>query len=95
MRRLLFATTLMLCAACRDRAPSPGDRATSSSGATPGEYLFVWAGDSSGASSDFLAVLDADPSSSTYGAVVASIPTGATNTHPHHTEAEMPRSGHL
>jgi hypothetical protein len=58
-------------------------------------YLFVWAGDSARKSSDFLGVIDATPGSSRYGSIVASIPTGTSGTHPHHTEQEMPADGHL
>ncbi len=61
----------------------------------PPSYLFVWVGDMERKSSDFLAVIDATPSSSRYGQIVASIPTGEIGTHPHHTEAEMPADGHL
>jgi hypothetical protein len=66
--------------------------------ATPGaspSYVFLWAGDSAGTASDFLAVVDANPASAEYGSVVASIPTGVAGSHPHHTELEMPASGHL
>lgn len=58
-------------------------------------YLFLWAGDADGKASDFLAVIDATPSSAHYGEIVASIPTGVVGAHPHHTEAEMPANGHL
>ena len=58
-------------------------------------YLFLWAGDADGKASDFLAVIDAAPASPRYGSIVASIPTGAAGTHPHHTELEMPANGHL
>lgn len=84
MRTILILATTVLCSACRGAAASSAD-----------SYLFVWAGDSAGTSSDFLAVLDATPTSPTYGAIVASLPTGMSGTHPHHTEAEMPASGHL
>ena len=58
-------------------------------------YLFVWAGDDAKQSSDFLAVLDADPASQHYGQPVASaIAPGPTGT-PHHTELEMPQDGFL
>ncbi|MES2523490.1 MAG: hypothetical protein V4617_12375 [Gemmatimonadota bacterium] len=94
MRRILPAVACVIVLACRgDRAPSADSAAAQA--AAPGEYLFVWAADSAGASSDFLAVIDARPTSATYGAVVTSIPTGEAGTHPHHTEAEMPASGHL
>lgn len=55
----------------------------------------MWAGDSAAKASDFLAVIDADPSSPTYGTVLTSLPTGVAGTHPHHTEAVMPADGHL
>ncbi len=58
-------------------------------------YLFLWAGDADGKASDFLAVIDATPSSAHYGEIIASIPTGVVGAHPHHTEAEMPANGHL
>jgi hypothetical protein len=57
-------------------------------------YLFVWAGDSAQKSSDFLAVVDADPASPTYGRVVASTPSGAVGM-PHHTEHQLWKNGHL
>jgi len=61
----------------------------------PGSYLFLWAGDADDKASDFLAVIDADPASPRYGAIVASLPTGDAGTHPHHTEHEMSATGHL
>jgi hypothetical protein len=82
MNRALAAVLLIGCGACNRRAAS-------------GEYLFVWAGDSAHKASDFLGVIDANPSSSDYGKVVASVPTGTAGSHPHHTEAEMPVNGHL
>ena len=53
-------------------------------------YLFVWAGDAARQSSDFLAVIDANPSSSNYGRIVSNVPASATATMPHHTEYEFP-----
>src|SRR6478752_276576 len=61
----------------------------------PGAYLYVWAGDSAGRGSDFLAVVDAKPGSRTYGQVLTSVPTGVAGTHPHHTEDVMPADRHL
>ncbi|MEO7219980.1 MAG: hypothetical protein ABIZ73_05085 [Gemmatimonadaceae bacterium] len=72
---------MISCAACRGTAPT--------------SHLFVWAGDADHKASDFLAVIDASPSSRHYATVVASIPTGVAGAHPHHTELEMPASGHL
>ncbi len=58
-------------------------------------YLFVWAGDREGKASDFLGVIDANPASPKYGAIVASVPVGESGTFPHHTEQEMPPNDHL
>jgi 56kDa selenium binding protein (SBP56) len=63
--------------------------------ATSTSYLFVWAGDDAKASSDFLAVLDADPASPRYGRVVASVAVPGPGGTPHHTELEMPAGGFL
>jgi hypothetical protein len=84
VRPALLAAVSLTIAACHAGTP-----------ASPGDYLFVWAGDSAGKASDFLAVLDANPSSPQYGVVVATLPVGATGTHPHHTEAELSANGHL
>ncbi len=84
MRRLLIPLVAVLCVvsivAAKPIRPS---------------YLFVWAGDAEGKASDFLAVIDATPSSPRYGQIVASIPTGVAGAHPHHTEAVLPANGHL
>jgi hypothetical protein len=53
-------------------------------------YLFIWSGDASHKTSDFLAVLDAQTSSPTYGHIIASLPIGLAGTMPHHTEYEFP-----
>ena len=64
--------------------------------APEGSYLFVWAGDRERKASDFLGVIDANPASPKYGAVVASLPDQArADTFPHHTEQEMPANDHL
>jgi hypothetical protein len=83
VRRAFVAAILIACIACaRSATPS-------------GAYLVVWAGDSAAKASDFLAVIDANPASPRYGAVLASLPTGTIGTHPHHTEAEMPADGNV
>lgn len=81
MRRTLSLIVLILCGAC--------GRTLSHS------YLFVWTGDAAQEASDFLAVIDADPGSPRFASVIASVPTGATGTQPHHTEQEMPPNGPL
>ncbi|MEO7368404.1 MAG: hypothetical protein ABIZ36_10625 [Gemmatimonadaceae bacterium] len=84
MRRFLIPFLTVLCVA-------------SFIGAKPirPSYLFLWAGDAEGKASDFLAVIDATPSSPRYGQIVAAVPTGVAGSHPHHTEAIMPADGHL
>jgi len=60
------------------------------------EYLFVWATDSDSADLNFLAVLDADPTSDTYAAVLTTLPVPTEGrTRGHHTEHRMPAGGHL
>src|SRR6202021_464203 len=56
---------------------------------------FVWAGDDAKKSSDFLAVLDADPKSAHSAQVVASVAVPGPGGTPHHTELEMPEDGFL
>jgi len=63
--------------------------------ATPSPYLFVWSGDSDGKHSDFLAVIDARPTSAKYGEVIATLPVGAKGTFPHHIEYEFPSNSLL
>ena len=60
-----------------------------------GHYLFVLSGDQKSAGKDFLAVIDADPASATYGRLVTSVATDQVSVRPHHTEYEMPASGML
>ncbi len=58
-------------------------------------YIFTFAGadDLKGRGSDFLAVIDADSLSPTYGLVVATAPIHAIGTMPHHMELTMPGEG--
>jgi hypothetical protein len=60
----------------------------------PGDYLYVWAGAAEEGESDFIAVVDVDPASPTYAAIVATAPAGARGG-AHHTEHQMPRGGIL
>ena len=60
-----------------------------------GSYLYVWSGDADEKDSDFLAIVDADPKSATYGDVVSTAPVGAKAIMPHHTEYETPPAGLL
>jgi methanethiol oxidase len=46
--------------------------------------LYVWTRDATGAGSDFLAVVDVDPGSPTFGEIVGEAPTGSTDNEAHH-----------
>ncbi|AHG93236.1 hypothetical protein J421_5701 (plasmid) [Gemmatirosa kalamazoonensis] len=76
----------MLCLGCS----TPG---RSASAHAPARYLFVWAGphgaDGAGAE-DFVAVLDADAKSPTYGRVLATRAVGTAGAMAHHTELALP-----
>ncbi len=67
-----------------------GQHAVDTATVTQSPYLFVWTGDDDEKDSDFLAVIDAQPSSSTYGEIVATLSVGVKATSPHHTEYEFP-----
>jgi hypothetical protein len=61
----------------------------------PGHYLFAWTGDADGKGNDFLAVIDADPASASYGRLVTTVATDQPTKSVHHTEYSMPASGML
>jgi hypothetical protein len=54
---------------------APGERET---------LLYVWTRDATGAGSDLIAVVDADPGSASFGQIVATAPTGSPNNEAHH-----------
>ena len=96
MRRTVFLlpVCLPLMVACGD-AGDEGS-AIGRPEAVPSPYLFVWAGDQDEGEGDtnFLAVVNADPASPTYGHVVATAPIGVVGGMPHHSEPSMPPGGH-
>jgi hypothetical protein len=60
-----------------------------------GHYLFAWTGDAELKGNDFLAVIDADPASETYGKLITTVATDQKTVRIHHTEYVMPASGML
>ena len=86
MLRAMIA--ILLCA-------GPLQSSAAAAGAHKGHYLFVFTGDQKSTGNDFLAVIDADPSSPTYGKLVTSVATDQVSVRPHHTEYEMPADGML
>jgi hypothetical protein len=81
-------TALLVLIAAAFPAPAAAEQRS-------GHYLFVLSGDQKSAGKDFLAVIDADPQSPTYGRLVTSVATDQVSVRPHHTEYEMPASGML
>jgi len=63
--------------------------------ASPGHYLLVWSGDKAKQGNDFLAVIDAQPASKTYGRLLTTLATDQKTDRVHHTEYTMPESGML
>src|SRR4029079_4871367 len=68
---------------------------TAPSRAAPGHYLFVFTGDQAKQGNDFLAVIDADPASASYGHLLTRVVTDQKSVSPHHTEYVMPQGGML
>jgi hypothetical protein len=60
-----------------------------------GHYLFAWTGDQAKKDNDFLAVIDADPKSPSYGKLVTTFVTDQQTREVHHTEYVMPPTGML
>jgi len=89
MPRLLLILALLLC--CSHLPLKSEEQKPAESG----HYLFAWTGDVANKGNDFLAVIDADPASSSYGHLVTTIVTDQQTKLIHHTEYTMPASGML
>src|ERR1700734_1227031 len=63
--------------------------------AASGHYMFAWTGDVAKKGKDFLAVIDADPQSASYGHLITTVATDQQTMVVHHTEYTMPASGML
>jgi hypothetical protein len=81
---ILLALSSPLPAFCQSAQPS-----------SSGHYLFAWTGDGAKKGNDFLAVIDADPSSPSYGHLMTTLVTDQQTMQVHHTEYIMPASGML
>lgn len=65
----------------------PTDESVFVDGLAPNEHesiLYIWTRDADGQDSDFLAVVDVDPTSSSYGEIVRTVPTGSVANEAHH-----------
>jgi hypothetical protein len=58
-------------------------------------YIFAWTGDAAHKSNDFLAIIDGDPASPSYGSLAATLVTDQQTMLVHHTEYVMPASAKL
>ena len=88
MRRALLAFFLLFCfLGCATQAQEPPK--------AQGHYMFAWTGDAEQEGKDFLAVIDADPTSATYGKLMTTLATDQKTELVHHTEYVMPASGML
>jgi hypothetical protein len=82
----LFLAPLTLIACGQGGPQEPAERTEAPA---PSPFLYVWAGAEIDGDSDFLAVIDSDPSSDRYGEIVASVPVGLKGM-AHHSEHVMP-----
>jgi hypothetical protein len=86
LRILLNFVLLLIAIGLPAMAQEPGSPPAPSSG----HYLFAWSGDVDGKGNDFLAVIDAEPSSPSYGQLVTTLDTDQRSMQVHHTEYSMP-----
>jgi len=87
---LVLACAVAPCAA-QDQAESFSD----SPGAIPNSMLFAWLKDDDGEDPAFLAVIDSDPESESYGQLLTTVTTGVALEDAHHTPHSLPTSGRV
>ncbi|MDH3223120.1 MAG: selenium-binding family protein, partial [Gemmatimonadota bacterium] len=87
-RSLMFSALIAFALACGSATDRPVP--------TPEEFLFAWVTDSDSTDLNFLAVVDADSMSESYGTVLRTLAIPTTGrTRGHHTEHEMSEDGFL
>jgi len=89
MRRSLLLLALVFCIAALSLQSQEQEKKPS------GHYMFAWTAAISPTGNDFLAVIDADPASGTYGKLITTVVTDQPTMQIHHTEYVMPASGML
>ena len=97
VRSLAASVLAVACVSCSEapgEAPGSGDDPVAAA-VGPAPYLFAWAGDADEREGDanFLAVIDVDPNSASYGDVVATATLGEVGGMPHHAEQRIPADG--
>ena len=87
---LPVAAALLLASAAHtsgDARKAAQERESETASRGPEKFLFIWAGDQARLAPDFLAVVDFDEASPTYGSVITTVPVpgaGASGNEPHH-----------
>lgn len=90
-RRQLSILALAVLFGC-----GPTDEALPANESGPDEFLFAWVTDSDSLDLNFLAVVDADTASRSYGEILRTLPVPTSGrTRGHHTEHRMPEGGYL
>lgn len=90
------ARTGVLVVSVGSLACGPSGPPLAAADSDPGSHLFAWVTDSDSVDLNFLAVIDADPSSGSYGEVLRTLPVPTSGrTRGHHTEHRMPAGGFL
>ncbi len=87
LRRSMLAVLLLVALGARSSSNSIQGK--------PSRYLYVWAGTGHDSTKglDIVTVLDADPGSRTYGAVLSALTVDSSGLMPHHTEYVLPAKG--
>ena len=96
LRRAIVTLALLVLIGCGNQdTDSKVDQIDTAKSASP--YLYIWARDVDlgDGDTDFLATVDADPSSPRYGSVISTTPVGSTGTGAHHAEPVAPAKGLL
>lgn len=81
----------MLAGACEPADEQSGQEEQSG----PNSLIYVWMSDAAAEVPNFLAVIDADSTSGTYGTILKTIPTEGIRGDAHHTNVTLPKSGML
>lgn len=91
MRFFTVICVALLTAACGQS----DEQAAQDIESSPDSLIYAWMFDAAQEVPNFLAVIDADAASETYGSILKTIPTEGIRGHAHHINFTLPRSGKL
>ncbi len=91
IRRVRFTSVLALIGAAFSTTPAQ----TPPVQTAPSRYLYLWTASADTTKPDFLAVVDVQPQSPSYGKLVTTVPVPGRNNGPHHTEHALANDGRL